>query len=264
MAKEHRLPPLSFDSSSSAQARFFGTPFQVGFHYVDNSGLGMLKMVCINDLGYEGGEKCQVCAKSPPATRMIAIAWDVRASRWSLYMAPTGTFKEIFEKCKAEGVNPAMLDEGKGPDVLLTKVGKTTEIFVMPETIGQPRGDKVVYRGEGDWAVNDKKRDYPYPPIDRIVKALYNNSVWRFCASVEQARRENPRERVDILGARPPDMNPPEPRFNFNFRLLRDTLRPPLEPLPPAQQGPIKAKPKGVPKQPPKLPDIAEDRFDIV
>lgn len=135
------LPPLWFDNSGSATARFAGKPALVRVHWA-NARCQQLKLVCPKSVSPDN--ECYLCAATPPvdsASRMISVAYDVSAKHWSLYMGHPMTFKQIFEKSREHGVTPAMMEYGGGPDVLMQRIGNRTEVIVMPETIGAPRWD---------------------------------------------------------------------------------------------------------------------------
>lgn len=142
LSKKPRAPhvkPPSFDSSGSVVIRVFDRPAEVGVHWC-SAKVSQFRLVCPDTMSDTKSCLCCAATKQPPSTRMMSLAWDVKESRWCVYMAHPLVFKEIFEKCVAAGASPEMIKNGQGPDLILQRIGKRTIVGAIPETLGIVRG----------------------------------------------------------------------------------------------------------------------------
>jgi hypothetical protein len=132
-------PPV-FDSSGSVVLRTTGQLAEIGVHWCAAK-ISQFRMTCPDTTGEAGKCKCCASKSAPVSTRIATLAWDIKESRWCVYMAHPLVFREILEKCVAVGATPEMLSAGMGPDVILQRIGRKTVAEAIPETLGQPRGD---------------------------------------------------------------------------------------------------------------------------
>jgi len=70
-----------------------------------------------------------------------------------------------------------MMASGLGPDVILTRIGSGTEIVVMPETIGQKRGEVKLF--DPITVLNEIATESIYTKFDSVaeVEAAYSKQV---------------------------------------------------------------------------------------
>jgi hypothetical protein len=163
------LPFVKFDNYGNARIRFFGAPQAVGWHYA-RAKLSPLKTVCPNSFDTN---KCKFCGNGAmPVSRSMIRVWDCIAKRWAVYVGPHTVFADAWEKSKAVGVTKDEMYFGAGPDVLLQRLGASTEVEVCPETVGQARG-----KG-------------PLPLLDETMKGIEKASVWNKFGSVEEVERK--------------------------------------------------------------------------
>lgn len=161
------LPFVKFDNYGNARIRFFGVPLAVGWHYAKVR-LSPLKTVCPNSFDTN---KCKLCKNGAmPVSRSMARVWDCVAKRWAVYVGPYMVFADAWEKSKAIGVSSEAMDRGAGPDVLLQRLGVSTEVEVCPETVGQARGSGQI------------------PFLD--VEGIERTSVWNKFGSIDEVEQK--------------------------------------------------------------------------
>jgi len=169
-AKEDRpvyLPGLQFDSSGSAMVRFFDKLAEISVHWAD-APIQQYKLACP-----EG--KCKACPHVPSMPRRIAIGWDVSRGRWCVYMAHKNVFSQAFKLCRKQGVTPADMETGNGPDVLLQRMGMKTMVSIIPETLD-----------------DEPPRTPPPPSLKAVIAGLYKKSIWNYLSSVQEAKDHFP------------------------------------------------------------------------
>lgn len=275
MAKKS-LPQLDFDSSGSASVRFFGLITELGIHYA-NAKLGMLKMVCPKSINTSF--HCGPCESGTlPNPRNLAIGWDCRMNRWAVYLATISTFQEIFKQCKAAGATGQMMSDGTGPDIILQRIGSNTEVVVMPETIGQKRGEVRTF--DPTKVLNDVAGDSCYAKFESVaeVEAAYPkvqvsagfSGYQGFSPSGISGYSNIPSVSgsmgfsgvYGVSGS--PGVYGTAPRANMfeRLELLRDARTPKIEVM--AEPEAVKARPKIKDSEEVKEMRSSEDRWDLL
>jgi hypothetical protein len=172
------IPPLFFDSSGSAMARFFGKLGMIEVHWAEAK-VPSLKMICPNSILKE--KTCLVCkndsGKKNSHDRLISLAWDCKKNRWSLYLSSHLVFNEIFQQCNKVGVSNQLIENGDGPDVLIQRMGYKNEVAVLIETIAKTRG-------------KDK------PDFDEVLKSAAKKSYWNKFDSTITLEQKYPKVKV--------------------------------------------------------------------
>lgn len=189
---KNRLHSLEFDSAGSATIRYFGSISKTAVHWVDCS-LPMLRMICPNTLLENNdnskieipddapmdslvaskNKSCKFCSVhkfAVSAPRMIAMGWDCRQKKWALYLGPENVFADIMKQCNELGISAKMMAEGSGPDIILQRIGFGTDVVLVPESIGEKRGDKEM------------------PSFEECLKKIAANSIWMDYENQEQVR----------------------------------------------------------------------------
>lgn len=174
---------LTFDSSGSAIARFFGKPAVVGVHWA-KAKVAQVKLVCPLSIG-QAATKCKHSIETGPNTfshpapseRLIALCWDVQAKQWAVFIGHALVFGEVASKMKAAGVTPQVMAVGLGPDVILQRLGNKTMAEIVPESIG------VKPPGCGD-----------APDFDEYLRSLEEKSAWATFATPEELAEAYPLE----------------------------------------------------------------------
>lgn len=253
MPKKIKLPNLEFDTSGSAVVRFFGQPALVSIHYAA-AGVSMLKMICPDSLGIDP-KVCRACTSVKASDRMLSVVWDVKLEKWALYMAPNRVFGAVFEQCQKQSVDPAMMEKGEGPDMILQRAGFGTEVVAMPETIGQVRGKQIEEWGE---------RSLLFPPLGEAAKQLYKDSLWRLYSTTQEVEEAYPKRgrEIDALMSHQ-NQAVHLPSYNTMFMASLVQQAPYDKEGPPSVPDRISPRPNGESCQNEK-PQYIDDQWDLI
>ena len=288
-----KIPVLSFDSSGSAVARFFGNIAEVTIHWISAEeqlenpqlAVGQKQMLCplsIAPLLPPENFKCSACFKEKgSATRHVVMAYDVPKKAWSVYLAHPFILKKIMDAARECGATPKMMVDGTGPDIILQKIGQNTEVQTLPETMGKVKeieelkpAFESILLGLARYSVwNEDNRDVrstlgfgtrPSYGLRQITIPLDNpNAAVEREAAAARARAEVQRQEDNNLIAPVIDENA-NPIIPRNW-----TWHSEIERAPRQWQDPPKIKPKPKPKpvsekKPPIIRKKARDRWDLL
>ena len=133
------IPFVGF-GQKGRRLRFFGKPGLVGFHLEEGSKLAnsACPAVCL-------GRRCCACESGDRvSTKLVALAWDLDEEKWVACVASRIEFAKVSLECLKIGCTDAVLESGKGPDVIVQGWGESTLIVPVAEAIGSQRGDGKV------------------------------------------------------------------------------------------------------------------------
>lgn len=163
-----QIPPLYFDSSGSARARFAGKPVEVGVHWC-NAVVAYRRLVCPDTILPEE-KRCLFCRATGgvPTMKAVAVAWDLNMLRWSVYMGTKQSFGEIWAASRAQGVTEMMMEAGNGVEIIIQRIGKSSLAVAVPDAMRRPL-------------------EQDPPAADGILRGIVSKSIWTMYSTAAEA-----------------------------------------------------------------------------
>lgn len=210
--KSKRLPPLSFDSTGSAEAIFVGLPVEIGVHWAD-CGLRQHHLVCPDRIGLDG-KSCKFCASNveelddyledivapgaPVAMKGLALCWDTVREKWSFLMTYYDFFRELMRGMEAGG-GMDEFQSGQGPRFVLQRVGRRMEV-VTTDLWGE---------------LNEIDNVPVAPSMNDVLVHLERQSAWVKYSTVEEVVEAHPKPERSSPGIDSLKMMGNSPHFSF-------------------------------------------------